>query len=416
MKRKYVRKNKDAYQNKDTKTVQALQLAGLNTHYKQRSLNSIANQLNISPFEGYLLHFFHEVFLKSMLSRAPSQKLWLSEIPRLWHRSEWLRRCMFSTSVMFIGNSSDISKRINQHLGNDSTFSHNMVFDGDRTKLGLSLPSIHNIIHQDGYLEVTNAYFQDALTKSKEHVKQSLLGKKINSEFQAAEFFFTGVLLTITLILHPKKLYPLVIFDKKGVDLIQIFKGVKLLMGESFPLLYIGKYSTIFEFPRLDPYAVYLKKIPLIEVLRDNLRLYSNELSKEEQETYSDAIDVLLTIIHNIIEFNSLSPLTSWIFLVQDELYDYLKIQKTYFAMKLVYIYSCLCLMSRICLEKKSSVFYDFMQCYRDFNYESFGNWRDNEDYCFYSIIMENFEMEDYGILNYFLPSRILSELPKYSS
>lgn len=222
----------------------------------------------------------------STISKAPCQKMWLTEIPSMWHESEWLRKCVFSTSIMFIGNSSNLEKHIHDSYDIETDLVSSKSIPRKDNHLDKIIPYLHESINKDGYLEITNTYFLSALNHSRNEVSKLVLGININSEYQFAENYFTAVLLYLTLILHPRKLFPVLASDDCDLDLILICQDIKILMEASFPLLYSNqvKYSTIFAFPRLDPYALYLNHYPLIDDLRITLSLYTNEISDNELE------------------------------------------------------------------------------------------------------------------------------------
>ncbi|CUM65883.1 uncharacterized protein PRCAT00003533001 [Priceomyces carsonii] len=372
-------------------------------------------QLNISRFEYRLLYYFHQVFGIEMATQKPSLiALWQIELPKLWHESELLRQCISCISSMYLGclkNLSDISTQdyeqdINSGRANSILLAHCDALEQNQVLLN------------DGtnFFKTTDDYFSVCLSHTRNIIENVQKGNGPASEFEAAEIFFSTILIYSILVFHPLKLIPVISFDEGEPDLLSMCKGMKYSMVKAFPLLFTARYSAISEDTGALGYKSIEKKYPLIIYLRSFFidLLYEGNLVAGSRETYQQTISLLEGVFYLVTVNRHKRLMSQWLFIVDDAFYDYLRVYKDYFALKLLYVFSCMCLFLKMKVTNKHSIWMDYVLWFRDYNMKTFGYWRDYEDSCFFQLLIQNFEFDIQNLEEFetFMPSKHVDDIP----
>ncbi|CUM65881.1 uncharacterized protein PRCAT00003531001 [Priceomyces carsonii] len=191
---------------------------------------------------------------------------------------------------------------------------------------------------------------------------------------------------------------------------------MKHTMGRAFPLLYMTRFSAIFEDTGALGYKNIEKNYPLIKHLRsflDNL-LYDGKLLANSEETYQKAVSLLEGVFHLVTVNLHRRQMSQWVFIVDDIFSDYLKVHKDFFALKLLYVFSCMCLFLNMKISNENSIWMDYVLWFRDYNMKPFGYWQDNEDSSFFQVLIQGFEFDLKNLEQFetFMPSKHVYDIP----
>lgn len=421
-------------------------------------LNSTTAHLQISKFELRLLSYFNQVYLNDQTVENPGwERIWKIEFPLLWQQSDLVRHSVFLLTAMILWNICDLeamykedfspldigrsdfsagsTRSRTQSIGSSGTFETG----SSTTDLGIesavsyyhrvdrsAIEDIRQIAKEEYAIETDNMeklkellfdkltdYFVKSLKRTYKVMdtiqRQNM---SVKSEYQAAEIVISGILLFSFLALQPHGLVPLITLDPNVTDLVSMVKGIKVSMGKSFPYLYNSGYSGLFHasehlFP---PVLTEDDVFPLCENLKRNFREYLKgqpTIGEEGRRHFEEAFRLLDIVIYRTIESNRPMAILRYIFLFDVWILDEAKQRRNIFALKILFTYSCLCLMSKLRLFSEGNIYLDFLHWYRQFNINLFGEWRYPDDEAFFELIITDglaINNSNYDLLKTFDP------------
>ncbi|CAG87477.1 DEHA2D18810p [Debaryomyces hansenii CBS767] len=373
---------------------------------RQMCLNSVARQLDISQFEFRLLHYFQEHYIR-IENTDPLNKVWKFQVPKLWQESDIVRQSIFSLSAMHLWALCDLTSLIQDDIMDYKSKKITFLKNINCNELFLHPNTLKAYLY-----DKTGEYFTNCLQRTN-CMMDAIINQNyiISTVFQAAEVVISGILLFSFLALQPHGLIPLLSCDSAIPDILSMCKGMKTSMSYAFPLLYDSPYRGLFHLNEtMDPPTITEKdRYPLIEYLRDELEKNSqvNKFPDDEYKIFKGAIDMLEIDFYRTIETNNPLPIYRWIFLIDIKMYDIIKVDRNSFGLKLMYIYTCLCVMCQFRLDKKTNIWLEYMDWYKDYNYRVFGKWNDSFDQEMYELVVgKKFEIpsNSYHLLETFVP------------
>lgn len=372
----------------------------------QMGLNSTSCQLGVSFFELRLLHYFQAHYVK-VNEGNPLDRVWHIEVPKLWHQSDIVRQSIFALSAMHLWALCDLTTLMQEDILDSRSKRMSFLSDVNHEELSLHPNDLRIYL-----LNKTSEYFTNCLNRT-----NSMMGAIISQEyvvttvFQAAEIVISGILLFSFLALQPNGLVPLLSYNEDTPDVISMCKGMKISMAYAFPLLFNTSYHGLFHRNELlDPPTITEKdRYPMVEYLRDKLdEIIQNDGMDDEQiKLFKRSIDLIEIVFYRTIESSCPLPIFKWIFLVEVEFYDVIKKDMNSFGLKLLFLYTCLCVICKFRIDKTSNIWLDFIEWYKNYNFTTYGKWNDSFDQEMYElVIIKNFEIpqDSYYLLQTFVP------------
>lgn len=207
-------------------------------------------------------------------------------------------------------------------------------------------------------------------------------------EMRASELLVSGILIFSFLGIHPHKLVPLVSFSNElETDFLLIVRGVRNAIKESYAALATSDYFGIL--PMIDSTV---ESNPITRCLRSHLsQYYHNQVktltTSKDFTTLHNSIASLELHMSKTIFLNYPVPLFAWILLISDDLHTLIR-TKQFFALRLLYVFACLCCITRFQLYDSKNIWNDYIYWFRDYNFECFnGSWRCEYDEKLYRVI-----------------------------
>lgn len=369
--------------------------------HQQRPLNSPLRQIGISTFECRLLKYFHEVYLApGEMKQPPLKNLWQVQVPRLFHESPLVRSSIFSLCSLNLWNLLDLSSWI-YDSAEVSTLKY-MTF--------CNLQDLQTIPNVSEFLrEKTREYYGDTLRDTSKLIQElSTEQKQLATINEAAEVVISGVLLFSFLALQTHQLLPFVSHDSSQPDLLSMCSGMKVSMAKAFPLLYNSQFSALFYKNEVLSPPPNPGSYPFVTYLLDKLEEYHNEamVTTSQYEILLQAVDMFKILMFSSIEQNFPLPLYKWIFVAKNDIYDYVKREQLFFAIKLVYAYACMNMICKFYLKRTPNIWMEYIEWYKEYNFFMFEGWNDDFDCRLYNIVASGYTIpdEEYHLLATFFP------------
>lgn len=406
------------------------------TMTKETLVNSASSMMNLSRFELRLLHFFDQfcVPLFSFGVNMTAEHMWRKCVPPLFARSPLVRKAMFlfasmnmwplcDVSTLFLADVKDARELYQiapswQVYGVDSTMPLNL-FD-----LSLALASTDNLYKR------TLSYFSDLISESQKAV---LLGIDtfMNDPNRAAELGIAGILIYLFLGLHPHRLVPVLSFQREdemetlgeeglSTDFVAICRGVQSTFEIGINAIIKTEFRTIYNTVEKVPSFIKEHKFPLIVRLQKEMDEFYADYKDvvdpridAEIEALRESIDILATTFYYSSKLNYPVPLFKWAIFIP-QFFDVLLREKHFFALRLYYHFSCICVVSRFTLYHDRNMWKDFMEWWREYNIKLYGDWYYDYDRSFYELIMDKnykFLFESFKFLYEFDPELLVNVL-----
>ncbi|KAK6462077.1 hypothetical protein DFJ63DRAFT_141186 [Scheffersomyces coipomensis] len=366
----------------------------------QHNLNNVTTQLGITKFELKLLNFFHNYCLTDITNGVSNstQSLWMTQVPPLFTESKLIRNSIFSLASL---NLYPLSRDLNENKS--------APFRADNL-----LPESNELFIQ------ASKYFSNTLLG-----KNELINKLSNENYAtqelhtkvvlATELSVSSMIIALFLSMHSHRILPLICFDRSEPDYVSICKGL---------------YSSIISFQSTFAYNVFREVLeyhfiikvppfketpfPILVALRQDLELeyLDKDLSTsttEEFNTMYEGLEVLHSCIYKSRMDGYSVPLLKWLSLLTTQFYD-LIYSKNFYSLRILYVCACLVTMFKFQNYKESTIWVDFMNWYKEYNYEKYGGWKYNMDKSLYDIVCDggfNFG-SDYSNLETFNPEALI--------
>lgn len=347
-----------------------------------KSLNSMANHLQITNYELNLLHQYKHYSLVYLPSDSgPLANLLIVEAPKLFVESPIIRLAIFLFASLHLGL---VPPKANRFATlNASSFLDKSIKDSDNLLTNNSLLLRKN--RQDNKEEVltlTNKYFLNLVT-SINGVLLATLNQQINrqplSRGDSVGLLVGGVLVFLFLGIHGHNIIPLVRFDDND-DYIYDFDEIINLNTDFMTIgqniKYLSEIATLY--PHFQPEQFRIPKIdtpiPVTSRLKNELMLLLvSTISNFEREI----IEHHMTLLEKCLNTSSCNnhPAAIFKFLVYMEKgFCQLVRQKNEFALRVLNTFAFFCQSSRFGLFKEKNIWKDYMIWYKQYNLKRFNN------------------------------------------
>lgn len=357
--------------------------------------------MDVSSFEYRLLRYFHEVYLvPGEMKQPPLHNLWQVQVPQLFHVSPLLRSSIFSLSSLYLWNLCDLSSWI--YDSNENSELKYMTL--------CNMQDLHDIPNVSEFLqEKTNEYYSIMLRDMSQLM--SVLAspeRQVNSVDEAAEIAISGILLFSFLALQTTQLIPLMSEDLSQPDLLSMCRGMRVSMGKAWPLLYHSRFSGLFYKNEVLTPPTVTELYPLVNHLRCELD-NQHDLALVTTSQYEDfvhALDTLDIVIKSSVDQNFPLPLYKWIFLVKEEIYDYMRRDRLHYSLQLMFVVCCLNIITTFYLKRYSNMWIDYIHWYKEYCFVTFGSWDNDFDRRIYDLVHSKYAIPDneYHLLASFSP------------
>lgn len=365
-------------------------------------LTNSTSMLGITKFELRLLQFFDQECINffSFGVNKSIHNTWKYKVPYLFLESELVRKSMFALSAMGLLTTLDLDVL------------QSIDADGDDE----SLVNIYNtnVGELDNIFENTTKYFMETISKTK-HIIGSTEDNSDSTSFDnpktAKELLVSSILVFSYLGVHPHRLLPLIDFTREQTDLIQISKGVRYTIMSCAPTILKSDMSALLFFrgiEKMQTPTFEQCQYPIIQDLRNDVDEFSDgEVGLEVSEELSiirDVIARLMMCINGCKFFKFPIPLFRFLMLFDDRFRDFLY-SKHRLALRILYVYSALCSISRFQFYDECNVWKDYMTWYRDYAAENFDKHRNEMDeYLYFLVVVEHFHWDDFTNFDKFNP------------
>ncbi|KAK6462076.1 hypothetical protein DFJ63DRAFT_142288 [Scheffersomyces coipomensis] len=368
----------------------------------QLHLNNASTQLGISKFELRLLNFFHNYCLADITNGVNNsmQSVWMTKVPPLFAESELIRNSIFSFACL---NLYPLRRELNRGILTSSSSTDDEI-----------LPEANELL-----VRVSN-YFSHTLLG-----KNALLTKLSNEDFSAEETHTKVVLATelsvstmivaLFLSMHSHKILPLICFDKSVPDYISICKGMRSSIMSFESAFIYNVFNEVFKFHitiKTPPFKE--TPYPILVALRQDLEMeyLDKDLSTsitEEFNTMYQGLEILHSCIYRSMMDGYSVPLLRWLSLLPSQFYD-LIYSKNFYSLRILYVCTSLITLIKFQNYKESTMWVDFMNWYKEYNYQEFDGWKYNMDKSLYSLVFDGEYKfgSDYSNLKTFNPEAFI--------
>ncbi|EGW30823.1 uncharacterized protein SPAPADRAFT_52021 [Spathaspora passalidarum NRRL Y-27907] len=342
---------------------------------KDLVLTQTTSQMDISAFELRLLHFFNHRCIDFFSFGVNSRNTWKFKVPKLLPGSDLVQQSIYSFSGMTLLSEFELT--------------------GNMDSMAL-LP--YDI--KDKLFEKTLSYFNKTLAQNRERVV-SING----NEEKAKEVLISSILMLAFLGVHPYKLLPLISFDRSKPDLLTISRGIRTILTQTLPVILNTDLRELMVFKdaiaNLAP-SIQEATYPLIIQLLEDLD--TTELPEDERKICRDAIQGLNEALFACMYFKFPIPLFRWAIVIPDAYRDLLY-EHHEFAMRLLYVFSCLCLIFQFFMSKEKNMWIDHMEEYKKYNDTRYGGFLYDLDHWLFELgVTRELRIRNYNDAGYFDP------------
>lgn len=363
---------------------------------KQGLLNALSRHLGITSFEFQLLRYFDEIVVPKKIKDVSAQRLWLVQVPQLFQGSPLVRNSLLSLSAVSVRGLCDLTTWVE-------------VAEVDEEARGMALSAMSETPNsRQNLIELIDMYYMSTIKHMSARMAELSTGaKKIATVEEAAELTFSGSMFFTFLALQSNNLLPLLSFDPAQPDLISICQGVKETLMMCYPILLGTSYSALFQskdFPNIPECTT---KYPFVEYLKDYVQQLhtAGDVTETQLNHYTNSLRMLELLFTASVAHKSSMILYRWVFLIDSEVYDYIRHEKAHFGFKLLYAYCCLNIFCKFYTSRKANMWLDYIEWYKLYSMKN-GFWQDDFDKNLYRMVYANFlfNSTDLSILNRFLP------------
>ncbi|KAK6462080.1 hypothetical protein DFJ63DRAFT_141271 [Scheffersomyces coipomensis] len=342
---------------------------------EEASLNQFTTQLSISKFELRLLSFFNNycINLFSFGHNPEIHDVWSNKVPQLFMSSELVRNSIYSFASVNLFKLCDLENlRIQDEIDSDVKFEKELSYDSMSFIKKSSVEQQTNL-----YIKTTN-YFMNTISRKNQLISQ-FYGPVIMDGDVAKELLVSSILIFAFLGIHPHKLLPLISFRDDESDFLSVCKGIRETIISCSPVIRQTSFQGLLSYQKTQTRQSPFSKdstYPVVVYFRKDLdEAYFDDPTNNEYNGIIDALDVLQECIFKVQKFKYHVPLYIWIISLPYSFHD-LVYTKNLHALRLLYIFSSLCIMGRFHMFNASNIWIDYMFWYRRYNIELFDGWK----------------------------------------
>lgn len=335
-------------------------------------LNSVTKQMDISSFELSLLKFFTENCINffSFDKNPTVDYVWRNEVPRMFMTSRLVRNSILSFSALNMWPLGLLNFGVNRNLddkvSNLSEVSRHM--EGFKEELPGRLYERTISYFQESIAETSDILIQES---NPEMRTQNYVSVANNLE-KSLEFFVSSVLTFSFLGMHPHGLVPLVSFSTpRETDFLSMASSMHLMCMMIGGVLFYSPFRGLLYSNELSIslQSVLRSKFPVVEQLRkdiDNFREATRQDPHVCKKLY-EAVNHLQTAIYKCVDLDYPVPLFRYLVELDSDFITLIR-QQNAFALKILFAYLCLCLISRFQMSNDANIFLGYIQWYREHN------------------------------------------------
>lgn len=361
----------------------------------QSTLNALPWQLGVTDFEFRLLRYFHEIIVPKKMANDAVRRLWLVQVPQLFQISTLVRNSLLSLSAVSVRGLCDLSSWVE-------------ISEVDDDARGMALTAMGESPNSKEHLrQLTDLYYMQTISNMSKIMGELSLGsRQISSPEEAAELLFSGSMFFVFLALQSNDILPLLSFDRSEPDLVLICQGVKETATICYPMLVGTEYAVLFQFEEITKLPE-IRSYPLIEHLRNQAKQLNGNgfVTDHELVHYNFSLEMLELLFAVAATQSSTMILYRWLFLLDNEVYNFIREDRAYFSLKLLYTYCCLNIFCKFYTSRRANIWMQFIEWYKLYNFET-GGWRDPLDGRLYLMVHSDylFPFENLKMLDTFLP------------
>lgn len=318
-------------------------------------LGSAASQLQILRFELRVLRFFNDICLPHITYNVNQRHVavWERVVPQYFSHCRLIKLAILATGCLSLMPVMGMQKVIDDGMSEDEIlenlkvacgqydiqlmFVDDTLFNGKEINL-FTLASEHLQDSMKGIQEAI--YLLQSPDLSHEEKLPYLIGASIGNSFL---YGFLG--------LHPWKLVPLVDFSEdrpRKTDLLDIGVGLKTMIIDYLGPLLESDIGELYHYDELTLIPRF--KIKIIEELRKQLNEHLQSVSFFDIDlernhminTYRDCLSTLEKVCGLAVKFNYPVMLFRYLLLIETDYVKYVRAKEP-FALRLLYVYLCLC-------------------------------------------------------------------------
>ncbi|RLV93253.1 hypothetical protein JA1_002577 [Spathaspora sp. JA1] len=333
--------------------------------------------LNVTPFELRLLNYFDHrcIDFFSFGVHSKVHNTWKLKVPQLFTSSDLVKQSIYSFSGMSLLTEMELAGNVD----------------------GTAMAPLYDI--KSRLFEKTLTYFMNTLYQSRTWLTEM----RTENEEKMKEMVISSFLMFAFLGVHPYKLLPVISFDKSQTDLVSISRGIREIIKVSTPIILKSNLRELFiikDLPALP--SMDSTSYPIIDQLLQDLT--KAELPYDERTTIQKAIQDLHDAMYAMMHFKYPIPFFRWIIILPDPYRDLLY-QKHEFSIRLLYVFSSLCLIYHFHMLKESNMWLDYMQWFKKYSDVRYGGFVYDLDKWLYELgVVKQFTISKYNDVGYFDP------------
>lgn len=355
--------------------------------------NSIATQMNMTRFEYRLLRFFNDscVPLFTFNINSEADKVWRQVVPRHFASLDLLRQSVFAFACLNLWRFNDVTLVLDDDTSHTIGSEH--VPNGDFSHIYQSLTVFENT--EDNVFSRTAKYFTATIQQSGNYVSEVVT--KLSDEVPLDIIFFSSSLIFAYLGLHPHCIMPVVDFvGDPPCDLLSYTGSVCKVFDRPVGQLYASLALVVDEFETVvvgESQHISSIVAELQWQLHDYyyaLATFAEINSKTSME--NELFENFLRVLGNCISFSIFRgypvPIFRVLFSISPQFALLVRAQHP-FALRLIFIYCCICEFCGFYMLKKSNIWQDYI----DYHLKNFGPLTEIES-SVYKYVLEKREVD----------------------
>lgn len=335
-----------------------------------------SSYLNLSRFELRILKFFNDICIPFLTFEVNKRHDYVYKhvMPTYFTSSRLLRQTIFSFGCLGLWPFLELDVEAN--FANEFELLLLQERDVGGVSIVLQDPHIFDENEDSNVFRRTANYYSEVLAESRS-ILLELQSQQDSSQNQGPEKL-TGLMLSSWLIFgflacHPHRVVPLICFpeeDSHEVDVLELVSGMVNLSLGSLNTLRKSDIGDLFENDELA--MITTSKVKIVDELRKQLYSYYHSIdfvdlgpqSVLEIQSLNHALDMLAKAIALSVKFNYPVALFRWLFTINVD-FGQLARKKNPMALRILFVYSCLCLYCRFCLHYEC-IWRDYIKWFHD--------------------------------------------------
>ncbi|KAM9895813.1 hypothetical protein OXX79_007850 [Metschnikowia pulcherrima] len=335
-----------------------------------RPYNSASTQLHMTRFELRLLRFFHDQCIPYVTFSAnkKADHIWRNVFPRYFASSDLVRQSTYAMACLNLWPVTNL-RTILASDNSECTFHMSPLKTSNRkdpfSHVFDDLSVFDN--NRESIFSLTTSYFVSTLQASQTYVGEA--HHKSLTYDDLATLYFSGFLIFAYVGVHPHCVLPLIDHDSEyPSDFIGFFARMRKVFLTSAPGLREQIIDTLVEYSFLTPTAA-SEKIGFVEVLRGQLQAFhfANTVFSEigakicaENDTLQRTLFLLECSYLAALREGHPTPLFKFLVLLDEDFIDLAR-ARNFFALRILFAFSCICLYCQFYLSFDENVWMQFI-------------------------------------------------------